>query len=470
MIVVKCPNCGGCFSVAGPPPPLFTDCPSCHKTLRLPRKVTEEEIQRAKSAASKRKWRRRLQVIPVVLAVAGLVGLLYGSRSLYHFANQTLSGSDPAELPVGGTGLPHAGAPRTAHQSQLELARRRGSLVRLAPGKLFAMVSPAVVRVVVQSSGRRSVGQGSGFIISPDGWVITNYHVIEGADTATVVLADYTDLLVAGVGAIDRQSDLALLKVIGRDLPCLMVSTKPPPPVGQKVFAIGSPEGLMNTLSEGLISGHRVQDGVPVVQTTAPVSHGSSGGPLLTAEGLVVGVTSRIRAGGQNLNFAVPAERVQDLLRKQGKMIPLAKLRGDPLKRAVVVQLDQAWKAMEKKDWDRAEAILKPLASVYTDNPFVLFAYGHFHRRQGAYKLAIKAFEAATQLKPDYAEAHYSIGITYCDREALAAIVHDHSQSLDLEKRARRALLKAVRFDPSGQTGRAARAAIAKHWPRTPIE
>jgi len=465
MIVVKCPQCGASFPVADPVAPLFVHCPACHKALRLRRKMTEEEVRQAQAAARRRKWRRRVRVVPTVAAVVGLVGLLYGGRYIYSIARRWKSDRAPAAL---ATTRPAQTAPRgplSAHESQVELARRRGSPVRLDPDELFDAVSPAVVRVIVQSAGRRSVGQGSGFLVSPDGWVVTNYHVIEWAETAVVVMEDYTDRLVEGVGAVDQVGDLALLKVRGRDLPCLLISASPPPRVGMKVFAIGSPAGLPNTLSDGLVSGHRTQHGVPVLQTTAPVSHGSSGGPLLSDRGLVVGVTSRIRAGGQSLNFAVTAERVHDLLRKQGEIVPLAKLHGKPLKEPVIVQLDRAWKAMERKDWDEAEAILKPLASIHTDDPFVLFAYGHFHRRRGYYKLAIRAFEAAVKLKPDYAEAYYNIGMTYCDREALAAIVHDHTHSLELDRQAREALQKAARFDPVGTVGRAAREALAKHWP-----
>ncbi len=466
MIVVKCPKCGASFPVADPEPPLFVHCPACHKALRLRRKLTEEEVRQTRAAARRRKLRRVLRPVPTVLAVAALVCLWYGGRYVYSFMHGRKSNHTPAGPATTRPGQASTQGIPSAYQDQLKLARVRGRPRRLGTDKLFDAVSPAVVRVIVQSASRRSVGQGSGFIVSANGWVVTNYHVIEWADTATVVMADYKDLLVEGVAAVDQQGDLALLKVRGRGLPSLLISTDPPPRVGTKVFAIGSPAGLPNTLSDGLVSGHRTQHGVPVLQTTAPVSHGSSGGPLLTDEGLVVGVTSRIRAGGQNLNFAATAGRLHDLLRKQGKIIPLAELHGKPLKEPVIVQLDRAWRLMEGENWDAADAILKPLASVHTDNPFVLFAYGHFHRKRGYYKLAIRAFEAAVRLKPDYAEAYYNIGVTYCDREALAAIVHDHSHSLELDRQAREAFLKAARFDPVGKIGRAAREALAKHWPR----
>ena len=462
MIVVKCPKCGGCFSAPGPPPPLYMTCPSCHKTLRLRSRTGEDLFQPGEKDGGGwfvRKARGTWKALAAGLLAAGLVVAgVFAVRGMGRPAGDGSASTQPAPLP--------SLKPLTVMQSQREVARRRGTLIRLPPNDLFNTMSPAVVRVIVQSTGRRSVGQGSGFLVSPDGWLVTNYHVIEWADTATVVLSDYTDLMVHGVGAIDREADLALLKIGGKNLPCLIISPNLPPAVGTMVFAIGSPEGLMNTFSPGLISGHRMQHGVPILQTTAPVSYGSSGGPLLTDKGVVVGVTSRIRAAGQNLNFAIPASRVIDLLCKQGKIVRLSELHAKPFKDSIIVQLDLAWKALEKRDLDAAEKILKPLASVHTDNPFVLFAYGQLHRKRGAYALAIKAFEGAVKLKGDYAEAYYHIGVTYCDREALAAIVHDHGEALALEQRAKEALQNAVKFDPGGKIGRAARAAMAKHWPR----
>ncbi|MFI5380036.1 MAG: S1C family serine protease, partial [Tepidisphaerales bacterium] len=107
----------------------------------------------------------------------------------------------------------------------------------------------------------------------------------------------------------------ALLKVDAKDLPMLTLSPEAIPSIGTRVYAIGSPRDLCNTLSEGLVSGlRRETPGVTHIQTTAPISPGSSGGPLLDESGRVIGVTSAFRADGQNLNFAVGTGRVSELL------------------------------------------------------------------------------------------------------------------------------------------------------------
>ena len=319
--------------------------------------------------------------------------------------------------------------------------------------------------MLVEDGSHRAAGQGSGFLVGADGWIVTNYHVISQASFAKVVADDFSEYTVEGVAAVDREGDLALLKVDGHDLPCLMLAPGPPPRVGKKVYAIGSPRGLPNTLSDGLISGHRGDGGMDLIQTTAAMSPGSSGGPLLTEEGWVVGVNARVRPGGQNLNFAVPAGRVRDLLHKQGPVVPLASFLGQQVAGAVLSQLDKGWELMEQQKWEDARKLLTGLAQTYPENPHVWFAWGHLCRRTGLYKPAIGAFETAVKLKPDHAEACYEMGATYIDQYELAEIIQEGGRNEDLMVLAKQALVKAAELDPAGATGRAARAALMRHWP-----
>jgi len=121
-------------------------------------------------------------------------------------------------------------------------------------------------------------------------------------------------LLVATVIAVDRKMDLAVIRVNGKKLPFLKLQ-KAPPEVGEKVYTIGSPHGLTNTLSDGLVSGLRREGGMTLIQTSAPISHGSSGGPLLNSGGEVLGVTTSGIIKGENLGFAVPAATVSRLVK-----------------------------------------------------------------------------------------------------------------------------------------------------------
>ena len=182
----------------------------------------------------------------------------------------------------------------------------------MSSSDIFAKASPAVVRIVVKDKAGKQIGMGSGFIVSPEGHVLTNYHVIVKAWSAVVVMPDRMQLPVLGYSSVDPSNDLALLRVNGQGLAHLELAGGAMPKIGTKVCAIGHPRGLP-TLSEGIVSGLpklRV-GGKPVqyIQTTAAISRGSSGGPLLTGYGkvLVVGVTTGSVRGGQNLNMAIPA-------------------------------------------------------------------------------------------------------------------------------------------------------------------
>jgi S1-C subfamily serine protease len=175
--------------------------------------------------------------------------------------------------------------------------------------------SDAVVLIVTADSAGKDTRLGSGFIVSPDGKIVTNYHVIQGAHSAVAKLANGAFFLVDGVSGVDVNRDLAVLKVSGKDLPFLRLADSDTLQIGEHVVAIGSPLGLQNTVSDGIVSGvTEVTPNQKLIQTTAPISGGNSGGPLLNSQGAVVGVIQASIVQGQNLNFAVPIDQVRSLL------------------------------------------------------------------------------------------------------------------------------------------------------------
>jgi len=186
--------------------------------------------------------------------------------------------------------------------------------------------SDAVVLIVISNSSGQETKLGSGFIVSADGEIVTNYHVIKDAHSAVVKLSNGAFFPVTGVLASDADKDLAVVKVQGKNLPFLSLGDLDKVQVGEHVVAIGSPlfEELQGTVSDGIVSAIRDVSGKKWIQTTAPVSHGNSGGPLLDMNNEVVGV---ITLGlnpelGQNLNFAVPCDKVASILisaRQQSK-------------------------------------------------------------------------------------------------------------------------------------------------------
>jgi S1-C subfamily serine protease len=174
--------------------------------------------------------------------------------------------------------------------------------------------SDAVVLIFVSDSSGRETSLGSGFIVSADGKIVTNYHVIKGADKALVKLTNGAFFPVENVLATDPEEDLAIIKVSGRNLPTVKVANSDAVQVGERVIAIGSPLGLESTVSDGIVSALRKESNASWIQTTTPVSPGNSGGPLLRLDGTVVGVVTWGLKLGQNLNFAAPSNEVQSLL------------------------------------------------------------------------------------------------------------------------------------------------------------
>ena len=163
-------------------------------------------------------------------------------------------------------------------------------------------------------------GLGSGFILSADGYIITNRHVVDGADKISVKLNDKREFPAKLIGS-DAQSDIALLKIGAKDLPTVTVGDAGSLKVGQWVFAIGAPFGLERTATKGIVSalGRSLPNDtyVPFIQTDVPINPGNSGGPLFDLTGKVVGINSQIfsRSGGyMGLSFAIPVEVAMDVV------------------------------------------------------------------------------------------------------------------------------------------------------------
>ncbi|MDB5840874.1 MAG: mucD1 [Herminiimonas sp.] len=170
-------------------------------------------------------------------------------------------------------------------------------------------------------------GVGSGFIISADGYIMTNAHVVEGADEVYVTLTDKREYKAKIIGA-DKRTDVALVKIEGSNLPRLALGDSTKLRVGEWVIAIGSPFGLDNTVTAGIVSAKSRDTGdyLPLIQTDVAVNPGNSGGPLVNSRGEVIGINSQIysRSGGyMGISFAVPideAMRVSDQLKTSGKV------------------------------------------------------------------------------------------------------------------------------------------------------
>ena len=178
-----------------------------------------------------------------------------------------------------------------------------------------------------QPEGEVPRGVGSGFIISPDGYVMTNAHVVDGADEVLVTLPDKREFKAKLIGA-DKRTDVAVVKIDSTGLPFVRIGDVNRLRVGEWVMAIGSPFGLENTVTAGIVSAKQRDTGdyLPFIQTDVAVNPGNSGGPLINMRGEVVGVNSQIysRSGGfMGISFAIPideAMRVSEQLRSSGRV------------------------------------------------------------------------------------------------------------------------------------------------------
>ncbi len=191
--------------------------------------------------------------------------------------------------------------------------------------QIFERKSDAVVLIAVESpEGDRL---GSGFAISRDGKIVTNYHVLKGASKVLVKLKNGSAFLPKRIVNIDPAKDIAVIQIDKGTPVYFTMGDSNKVTAGERVLTIGNPQGLESTVADGLISSIRMDDsGMKIFQISVPLSNGSSGGPLINLNGEVIGITTAAMNDGQNLNFAVPINYVRILLRK-----PFRPERGEPM-------------------------------------------------------------------------------------------------------------------------------------------
>ena len=180
----------------------------------------------------------------------------------------------------------------------------------------------SVVALIAQDEANREIGYGTGFFVEED-LVATSLHVLQGASAVVIARLDTgTQSPVLGVVATDARADLALVRVPIKGAPLIVADDKQIR-VGDKVFVIGNPQGMEGTLSDGIVSALREAEAIRRIQITAPVSPGSSGGPVLDDRGHVIGVTTASIARSQNLNFAIGSNHLRSLLGRVGPAVSL---------------------------------------------------------------------------------------------------------------------------------------------------
>ena len=197
----------------------------------------------------------------------------------------------------------------------------------------------STVLLVMEDRNGQPLSLGSGFFVR-EGEIATNLHVIEGAASGYIKLVgEKRKYDIDGITAVDARRDLVVLKVSAVRSHVLSLGNSETVQVGEPVYVVGNPQGLEGTFSQGIVSSIRNVGTDKLLQITAPISPGSSGGPVLNAKGEVVGVSVATFTGGQNLNFAIPSNYLKTLLAKTGPAKPLAQRRTEKSRRSILSDL-----------------------------------------------------------------------------------------------------------------------------------
>jgi len=178
--------------------------------------------------------------------------------------------------------------------------------------EIVARAKPAVVQIITFDQNKEPIKTGPGFFVTADGYLLTNNHVISGGSFFLAKTSSGAVYNFEAVAVRSEDPDVAILKFTATDVPHLKLGTSAEAVEGQKVLVIGNPESLEGTVSDGIISAFR--EDRTYIQITAPISHGSSGSPVLDESGQVIGMATLIWREGQNLNFAISSDRIKSFL------------------------------------------------------------------------------------------------------------------------------------------------------------
>jgi len=290
--------------------------------------------------------------------------------------------------------------------------------------------------VVVYDSDGEELGQGSGFFIDRDGSLITNFHVMENATQAIVYTNDGNFYPISHVLAEDLDGDLILVSVdVPQKAVVPLTLSHTIPELGESVVVIGSPQGLYQTVSDGIVSAVRdIPEFGKIIQMTAPISYGSSGSPVLNMKGDVIGVASFQMIEGQNLNFAIPSERITNL--KIEERITLEDWQINRFVEEVFIIAEQYYSDGMTYYWlDDYESAIPFFQSAVISNPFFSKAYfclGYCNSKIGKYADAIEYYKSAIYLEYEPDISYYNMGIAYGELGEYEKAIESYKEAIRL--------------------------------------
>lgn len=297
----------------------------------------------------------------------------------------------------------------------------------------------STVLVLAHDPEKNVQRQASGFFVSDQGDIITNYHVVEGVRKVAVQTTDGKIYPVTKIVAKDSKSDLVRLavKLPDKSVITRLKVSKSLPEVGMEVVVIGNPAGQRKVISSGIISSlHKVPNFGVLLQTTAPISYGSSGSPVLNTQGEVIGVATFKLFGGLDLNFAIPSGKILALKNSEGTA--LDEWQGKEGYAIAEKAFMEGKRALEEKDYERAVLFFEKYVE---KNPVdlnawkrweVWFYIGRCKGELGSAVEAAEAFRQAIEVMPDFAVTHYNLGVAYSSLGRFGEALQAYKQAIHL--------------------------------------
>jgi tetratricopeptide (TPR) repeat protein len=277
-------------------------------------------------------------------------------------------------------------------------------------------VQPSVVSILIVNEGGKVSGQGSGFFVNAGGDLITSRHVLEGANRASIITSEGKEFPVQKVIAEDPDGDLIQISVAleGETVQPLRISPAVPE-AGERVIVIGTPLGLEKTVSDGIVSAVRDIPGFgKIIQLTAPISPGSSGSPVVNMKGEVIGITTFFVVAGQNLNFAIPVERISKMVHGKGPTLSeREEQRTETLRASEEYLYATGQRYLWVEDYERALSFFLEVIKRNASHGDAYFYIGYCLGRLGKYREAIEPYQEALRINPNDADILYNLCVGY---------------------------------------------------------
>lgn len=185
---------------------------------------------------------------------------------------------------------------------------------QISPANIAKRSTESTVQIRALDESGRVIQSGTGFVISTSGLIVTNFHVVRGSTSLQTELSSGEIFDNIFYVTSDPRRDIVILRIFAEGLKPLVLGSDAEAEIGERVYVMGNPLGQTNTFSDGIVSAKRTIEGVSLLQITAPISPGSSGGPVMNSRGEVIGIATMGVRGGQNLNYAVPSRYIRPLL------------------------------------------------------------------------------------------------------------------------------------------------------------